>query len=159
MTEKENMDASTEQIRIGQAQDVNNKDAFKNHVLCTQFLRYYADLEILANVQPEDIEDVTECYHVYLGVEFETDTVKRIRLPELTRDVPIYLVSLIEHKSDVDYNVSMQLLRYMVCIRDDYAKTADTEKLGSPKNKGFLYPPIFLVVINSNQDMQMTSCG
>lgn len=130
MTEKENMDASTEQIRIGQAQDVNNKDVFKNHVLCAQFLRYYADLEILANVQPEDIEDV-----------------------------PIYLVSLIEHKSDVDYNVSMQLLRYLVCIWDDYAKTADTEKLGSPKNKGFRYPPIFPVVINSNQDMQMTSCG
>lgn len=130
MTEKENMDASTEQIRIGQAQDVNNKDVFKNHVLCAQFLRYYADLEILANVQPEDIEDV-----------------------------PIYLVSLIEHKSDVDYNVSMQLLRYMVCIWDDYAKTADMEKLGSPKNKGFRYPPIFPVVINSNQDMQMTSCG
>ncbi len=36
--------------------------------------------------------------------------------------VPVYLISLVEHKSRVDYNVSMQLLRYMVCIWNEYGK-------------------------------------
>ena len=135
-----------EEIHIGQVRDVNNKEVFKNHVLCAQFLRDYAGLDILSNVQPEDIEDVTDRYYMYLGVEFEADTVKRIRIPELKQDVPIYLVSLIEHKSKVDYNVSMQLLRYMVCIWDDYAKTMKDKNLGLCSGKDFRYPPIFPIV-------------
>ena len=135
-----------EGIRIEQVRDVNNRQVFKNHTLCAQFLRDYAGLDILKNVQPEDIEDVTEKYQAYLGVEFETDTVKRIHLPEPNENMPLYMVSLIEHKSDVDYNVSMQLLRYMVCIWDDYAKTVEKEHPGSSKNKGFRYPPIFPIV-------------
>ena len=142
----EKLNNQTEEIRIGQVRDVNNKEVFKNHVLCAQFLRDYAGLDILANVQPEDIEDVTDRYHMYLGVEFEADTVKKIRIPELEQEVPIYLVSLIEHKSDVDYNVSMQLLRYMVCIWDDYAKTMKKNELGTCSSRDFRYPPIFPIV-------------
>ncbi|MBR1914418.1 MAG: Rpn family recombination-promoting nuclease/putative transposase, partial [Lachnospiraceae bacterium] len=37
------------------------------------------------------------------------------------------MIALIEHKSTVDYNVSMQLLRYMVYIWEDYEK--EQEKL------------------------------
>ena len=36
-------------IRIGQVKDVNNRQVFSNHVLCAQFLRDYADLDILKN--------------------------------------------------------------------------------------------------------------
>ena len=73
-------------IRIGQVKDVNNRQVFSNHVLCAQFLRDYADLDILKNVQPEDIEDVTDKYQAYLGIEFETDTVKKIHLPEMRKE-------------------------------------------------------------------------
>jgi len=133
-------------IRIGQVKDVNNRQVFSNHVLCAQFLRDYADLDILKNVQPEDIEDVTDKYQAYLGIEFETDTVKKIHLPEMRKDMPLYMVSLIEHKSDVDYNVCMQLLRYTVCIWDDYAKTMEKAHPGISKTKGFRYPPVFPIV-------------
>ncbi len=126
-----------EGIRIGQVRDVNNRQVFKNHTLCAQFLRDYAGLDILKNVQPEDIEDVTEKYQAYLGVEFEPDTVKKIHLQGLNENIPLYMVSLIEHKSDVDYNVSMQLLRYMVCIWDDYAKTMEKERWGIRRIKDF----------------------
>ena len=78
-------------IRIEQVKDVNNRQVFSNHVLCAQFLRDYADLDILKNVQPEDIEDVTDKYQAYLGIEFETDTVKKIHLPEMQKDMPLYL--------------------------------------------------------------------
>ncbi len=33
-----------------------------------------------------------------------------------------FFIALIEHKSSVDYNVSMQILRYMVYIWDDYER-------------------------------------
>ena len=133
-------------IRIGQVKDVNNRQVFSNHVLCAQFLRDYADLDILKNVQPEDIEDVTDKYQAYLGIEFETDIVKKIHLPEMQKDIPLYMVSLIEHKSDVDYNVCMQLLRHTVCIWNDYAKTMEKAHPGISKTKGFRYPPVFPIV-------------
>ena len=34
----------------------------------------------------------------------------------------MYLIALLEHKSAVDYNVTMQLLRYMAYIWEDYEK-------------------------------------
>ncbi len=63
---------------------------FGDKILSCQFFRDYADLEILRNIQPEDIEDVSERY------------------------VPLYIVSLIEPKTKVKYNVAMQMLRYMI---------------------------------------------
>lgn len=80
----------------------------------------------LRDVQPEDIEDVSERYYPYLGTEFNSDSVKRIRILDIEkgkkdgRSEPAFFVSLIEHKSLVDYDVSMQLLRYMVCIWTEY---------------------------------------
>ena len=35
-------------------------------------------------------------------------------------DTLAYVISLIEHKSDIDYDVAMQLLRYMTVIWQDY---------------------------------------
>ena len=42
--------------------------------------------------------------------------------------MPFYLISLIEHKAQVDYNVVMKILRYMVFIWEDYEQEA-TEKV------------------------------
>jgi len=128
--------------------DLNSRTVFGNSVLCAQFLRDYVDIEQLKNVQPEDIEDVSQKYQAYLGVSFETDSVKKIRIrnTETDTDVPLYLISLIEHKSQVDYNVSMQLLRYMVCIWNEYGKEMEQEMKGNASNKGFKYPPILPVV-------------
>lgn len=85
------------------------------------------DIPCLKNVQPEDIEDVSERYRPYLGTEFESDTVKRVRIhgdnaadSDNRLQEPLFLISLTEHKSQVDYDVSMQLLKYMLCIWLDY---------------------------------------
>lgn len=40
--------------------DISSKDVFKNPVLCAQFLRDNVNIPILKNLQPEDIEDVSE---------------------------------------------------------------------------------------------------
>ena len=42
--------------------DSSSKIIFEDPVLCAQFLRGYTDIPALKNVQPEDIEDVTERY-------------------------------------------------------------------------------------------------
>ena len=138
----------SEAITKGQISDVNNRIIFKNHTLCAQFLRDYTGIDILKDITEEDIEDVTEKYQKYLGISFDTDTVKRIHIRDIAdgSDMPMYIVSLVEHKSDVDYNVVMQLLQYMTCIWHDYEVTMKNNNLGNAKNKDFRYPPILPIV-------------
>ncbi|MCD7981716.1 MAG: Rpn family recombination-promoting nuclease/putative transposase [Clostridiales bacterium] len=133
----------------GSVRDINSKRIFEDPVLCAQFLRDYVDVDELKNVSPDDIQDVSARYHPYLGVEFQSDTVNRIRLYDedgKEAEEPLYLVSLIEHKSDVDYDVAMQILRYMVCIWQDYAKEENRRKEHVSKRKYFRYPPILPIV-------------
>lgn len=59
---------------------------------------------------------------------------------------PLYLISLIEHKSDVDYDVAMQILKYMVCIWQDYAKEQERLQKHITNRKYFRYPPILPIV-------------
>lgn len=152
----------TEEYRwqSGQRRDISSKEVLGNPVLCAQFIRDNVPIPCLKNVQPEDIEDVSERYRPYLGTEFESDTVKRIRIrrehgadPDLQENdkgtavqEPLFLVSLTEHKSRVDYDVSMQLLRYMVCIWLDYRKEMERQKDRAPDRKSFRYPAIIPVV-------------
>ena len=94
-------------------------------------------------VRAEDIEDVTERYIPMFTEERNSDTVKRIKLSE--KDT-LFFVSFIEHKTKVDYNVSMQLLRYMVYIWEDYEKEMEKKKKRISKTKNFRYPPILPIV-------------
>jgi len=54
----------------------------------------------------------------------QADTVKKVCLRNQTDEEVqnIYIISLIEHKSGVDYDVTMQIIRYMVCIWDNYVR-------------------------------------
>lgn len=83
------------------------------------------DPQLFKDVKVEDIEDVTESFHGYLGVTFDPDTVKKVRL---AGGKELYLLSLMEHKSTVDYDVTMQLLRYMVCIWNEEADRQEKEE-------------------------------
>lgn len=89
--------------------------------------------------------DETKKYQAYLGITFESDTVNKVILDD-TKDEPVFLVSLIEHKGKVDFDITMQLLKYMVCIWADYAKEKLARKEGNPANKEFTYPPIIPMV-------------
>ena len=101
-----------------------------------QFLRDYTDLDIFSDLQPEDIEDVTERYKAFLGVEFEADTVKKVRVRDKEGEREVFVLPLVEHKTDVDYDVAMQLLRYMAVIWYDYKKQQEGLKEGSSGLKG-----------------------
>lgn len=142
-----------------QEKDVNGKVLFGDPVLCSQFIRDYIPIPILRNVQPEDIEDVTSKYQTFIGSEYKADTVKKIRLrEEVDADASgyqtdsIYLVSLVEHKSSVDFDVAMQLLKYIVCIWTQYAKDIEVTDKDASRRKAFRYPPILPIVYYEGKD-------
>ena len=138
MTDHEN-----EMMENSEAADSGGKLIFGNPTLLAQLLRDYSGMEILKNVRPEDIEDVTTRYIPMFTEERDSDVVKKVRLPEQGE---LFLITLVEHKSYVDYNVVMQLLRYMVYIWEDYEKQKEKEQKGISKTKGFRYPPILPIV-------------
>ncbi len=109
-------------VNNNKLRDNSSKLIFSDNILSSQFLRDYADMDILRHIQPEDIEDVSERY------------------------VPLYVISLVEHKTNVEYNVAMQLLRYMVHIWEDYEREMNRLYPHISGRKDFRYPPILPIV-------------
>ncbi len=144
-----------------QFRDSSSKLIFGDNILSCQFFRDYADMEILRNIQPEDIEDVSERYVPLYSTERESDTVKKVNISKYlsvdkddnTLDLPLYIVSLVEHKTKVEYNVAMQMLRYMVHIWEDYEKEMEKEHSGISNMKDFRYPPILPIVYYEGKRM------
>ena len=133
--------------------DIKSKTIFANPVLCCQFLRNYVNHPAVKDIQPEDIEDYTDRFIPYFGVEFEADTIKKIHIrDEKGKKSEIFLISLIEHKTEVDYNVSVQLLKYMACIWAEYEKQFGTDYKDQVKTKSFRYPPVLPVVYHEGSD-------
>ncbi len=134
-------------VQNTKCRDSSAKIIFEDPILCAQFLRGYVDIPFLKGIQPEDIEDETERFVHLFTEERDSDVVKRIRLKDKKNsEISFYLVSLIEHKSAVDYNVVMQILRYMVFIWEDYEKEQEKKKEGISRTKGFCYPPVLPIV-------------
>ena len=144
-----------------QFRDSSSKLIFGDNILSCQFFRDYADMEILRNIQPEDIEDVSERYVPLYSTQRESDTVKKINISrylpvkedENPLDLPLYIVSLIEHKTKVEYNVAMQMLRYMIHIWEDYEKEMEKSHSGISNMKDFRYPPILPIVYYEGKAM------
>ena len=145
---------SSNTIHNSKAKDSGGKLIFENATLCSQFLREYTGIEALKNVQPEDIEDMTERYIPMFTEERNTDVVKKVHLGMRNEenDRLLFVITLIEHKSSVDYNVSMQILRYIVFIWEDYEHQMESLHRGISKTKGFKYPPILPIVYYEDTD-------
>lgn len=72
----------------------------------------------------------------------DSDTVNKIRIG----NSEIYLIALIEHQSENDFDMSFRILRYIVFIWTDYAAQQEKLHKGITKSKAFLYPPILPIV-------------
>ena len=75
--------------------------------------------------------------------ERDSDVVKRVRLRDNSE---LFVITLIEHKSSVDYNVVMQVFHYMSYIWEEYEKSMEEQHTGITKTKDFKYPPILPIV-------------
>lgn len=124
--------------------DSSGKLIFKDSTLCDQFLRDYTNIPQLKIVQPEDIEDVSERYIHMFAEERNSDVVKKVKIRD--DEIPFYLISITEHKSNIDYNTVMQILRYMIFIWEDYEKEQNKRHPGIAKTKKFRYPPILPLI-------------
>lgn len=133
----------TETILNSQVRDSAGKIIFGDNTLCSQFLRDYIPLPYLKDVQPEDIEDVSDRFVPLFAEERNADRVKKVNI---RGEKPFFLVSLIEHKTHVDYNVCMQIFRYMVYIWDAYEKEEEQKQTGISKRADFKYPVILPIV-------------
>ena len=132
-----------EKLNNRQLKDNTSKLIFGDAVLCAQFMRDFLDIPILKNVKPEDIEDVSQRYVPLFTSEREADTVKKVRLSDTES---LFFITLIDHKTQVDYNVIMQLFRYMCYIWEDYEKEVVKKNGTKSTSKDFKYPPILPIV-------------
>lgn len=137
--------------------DSSSKIIFENNELCCQFLRGYVDLPIFKGLKPEDIKDISTEFVPLFAESREADRVKEIKIAGCDSNAPVsagktfFLLSLIEHKTEVEYNIHMQIFRYMVYIWERYEREAEKLKRGSTRLKGFYYPPIIPVVYYENK--------
>ena len=133
-------------IRNTKPKDSSAKLIFDDHVLCAQFLQDYVDVGILKNVEPEDIEDISERFLWMWQENRDSDSVKKIRIKDVPGMEEVYVIAMIEHQSKVDYDMSFRTLRYSVQIWTDYAQEQEKKRKGVTRLKDFHYPPILPVV-------------
>ena len=126
-------------VQNSHTKDNAAKIVFGDPVLCAQFLKGYTDIPLFKEIKPEDIENVSSHFLPLFQESRDSDTVNKIRIG----DSEIYLIALIEHQSENDFDMSFQILRY---IGTDYATQQEKLHKGITKSKSFLYPPILPIV-------------
>lgn len=127
---------------ISQAQDQGAKVIFENPELMAQLLKDYVPIEALKNIKAEDIEDVSERFVPLNQEGKESDVIKRVRL----ENVPFFIISLVEHKAQVDFRAPFKMLQYITLVWDDYEKEANRTDKGAGKRKDFCYPPVLPII-------------
>ncbi|GMO43327.1 MAG: hypothetical protein Ta2B_23880 [Termitinemataceae bacterium] len=138
--------------------DNSFKLIFKSNELFVEFLRDFVPVDILKNVSADDIEDVTTNYPSLEHNEKSSDTVKKINFKSqhianerqsengTTNDVQsVFVITLLEHQSSVNFRMSYKILFYMVSIWEQHEKEAQKKGL-DPTKKDFKYPPILPLV-------------
>ena len=140
------MGDANNRIRNMKTKDSSAKLIFDDHVLCAQFLQDYVDVGILRNVEPEDIEDISERFLWIWQENRDSDSVKKIWIKDVPGMEEVYVIAMIEHQSKVDYDMSFRTLRYSVQIWTAYAQEQEAKRKGATKLKDFRYPPILPVV-------------
>ena len=131
------------------------KKIFGEPQIFTEFLNDFIPIDILKGLDPKDINDITPRHLPLFLDSKDSDTVKQINLGDETD--PLYVVSIVEHESAVNYTSAYKMLVYMVLVWDTYIKDNDKlrkeelEQYGTTKRKSstdidFKLPPILPVI-------------
>ena len=135
-------------VKNHEVRDNGAKLIFDDPILCAQFLRGCVDIDLLKDVNPEDIEDISERFLPMWQEGRDSDSVKKIHL----KGQALYLITVIEHQSKVHYDMAFKLLRYIVMILTDYESEQEKLYPGITKTKDFKYPPILPIVYYEGTD-------
>jgi hypothetical protein len=128
---------------ISKAKDNSFKAIFDEPLLFAQLIRDFVDIDILKDIGPEDIEDVSERYLPLFEEEKDSDTVKKIKLEG---DTPLFVIAILEHESKVNFRTPFKMLLYISLVLDAYEKDCEKESRGCTRRKGFKYPPVLPIV-------------
>ena len=146
---------------IRQAKDTSLKLVLNEPELFVEFLRDFVPIEILKDIDPKDVEDVTERLLPLMSEQKDLDTVKRVNLKGGT---PLFVITVVDHESTVNYRAPFKMLLYTAFILDDYEKEANKHEAEKRKalgqdykgritqTKGFKYPPILPIVFYDGED-------
>ena len=86
-------------MAIRNAVDNSFKLIFGNHSLFSDFLKDFIHIDVLKDVEPEDIEDISERFTPLFMENRDSDTVKRINL----KGTLFFIIAILEHESEVNY--------------------------------------------------------
>ena len=129
-------------MTIHNAADNSFKLIFGDHRLFSEFLRDFIDIDILKNIGPEDIEDITERFIPLFQGSRDSDTVKRINL----RDTPLFVICILEQQSEINYRSSFRMLQYICLVLDAWEKEAEAAEKDASLRKDFKYPPVLPII-------------
>jgi hypothetical protein len=130
-------------MAIRNAKNDSFKQIFGDHGMFVSFLKNYVPVDILKDVAPADVEDITPRFLPLFQDSRESDTVKQIKLKG---DVPLFVITILEHESEVNYRTSFKLLQYITLVLTDYEKRANEGNKNASAAKGFKYPPVLPIV-------------
>jgi len=130
-------------MAIHKAADNGFKLIFDDHTLFSQFIRNFINIDILKDVNPEDIEDLSERFIPLTRNSRDSDTVKRINLKG---SASFFVIAVLEHESQVNFRSSFKMLQYIYLVLDAWEKEAEKEEPGISMRKDFKYPPVLPII-------------
>jgi len=127
---------------IHKARDNSAKSILSEPELFAEFLRDFIHLDILKDVDPTDIEDMTERLISLVSEQKDGDTIKRINLND---GKSLFVIAIVEHESKVNFRAPFKMLLYIALILNEYEKeiNKDTKVTYS---KDYKYPPILPII-------------
>ena len=132
---------------IHKLKDNSYKELFDNPEVFIQFIKHFSNVPLLNNIKAEDIEDYTNRYVPLFLEEKDADSIKVVKIKE-----DIFVITMIEHQSEICYNMSCRMLWYMVLIWNEWIKQKEKEDKGSTIRKDFKLPPILPIVYYTGTD-------
>jgi hypothetical protein len=132
---------------IHNAKDNSFKLILAEHDLFVEFLRDFVPIDILKDVKPEDIEDMSERFLPLFQDAKDSDTIKRVRLNgNVQGSDSLFVIAVVEHESEVNHRSSFKMLQYITLVLTEYEKEANKAKDGASSAKDFKFPPVLPIV-------------
>jgi len=127
---------------IHKAKDNSVKTILAEPELFAEFLRNFIPIDILKDVAPTNIEDISERLISLVSEQKDGDTIKRINLND---GKSLFVIAIVEHESKVNFRAPFKILLYIALILNDYEKEVNKdEKITHTKD--FKYPPILPII-------------
>jgi hypothetical protein len=134
---------------IHKVKDNSLKSVLAQHEIFIEFLRDFIKIDIFDTVEADDIEDLTERFLPLFDDNKDADTVKRVNIKG---EQPLFVLTLVEAESEVNYRTTFKMLQYIVYILADYEKEANKLDKGCIYRKNFKYPPVLPIVFYDGAD-------